>query len=89
MTKLGTEKTEALLEVLKELVVIGKKVKADNKVDVADLAVMVAVLPRLPVFIEAFKDVGEAFEEAKDIDVAEIVALIQKINALVKEVEAA
>lgn len=86
---LGTEKIEAILGNVKELVIIGKKVKADGKVDLADLPHVIALVPKLPKFIEDFKAIGEAVDEGKDIDVAEVVGLIQKIHALVKEIEAA
>lgn len=89
MSQLGTEKIEAILGNVKELVIIGKKVKADGKVDLADLPHVIALVPKLPKFIEDFKAIGEAVDEGKDIDVAEVVGLIQKIHALVKEIEAA
>lgn len=87
--KLGTEKIEKLLGSVKELMIVGKKVKEDGKVDVTDVAYVIALLPKIPSFFEDFKAVGEAFEEGKDMDVSEAVALIQKIHALVKEIEAA
>jgi hypothetical protein len=89
MTTLGTEKIEAILTDIKELVVVAKKVQADKKVDLADLPHFVALLPKLPAMLENFKAFSEAIEEGKDIDVAEVVALIQKVHQLVKEVEAA
>lgn len=89
MEKLGTEKIEAILHDLKEMVIVGKKVKEDGEVNIADLPHVIALLPKLPSFIENFKALGEAVEEGKDFDVAEVVGLIQKIHAMVKEVEAA
>lgn len=83
----GTEKIEAILDDITELVIVAKKIKADGKVDVMDLPIVVAILPKLGKFIEDFKTIGEAIEEGKDIDVAEIVSLIQKIAAKVKEIE--
>ena len=64
-------------------------IKADGKVDLADLPHVIAIIPKLGKFIEDFKAIGEAVEEGKDIDVAEIVALIQKIHSKLKEIEAA
>jgi len=87
--KLGTEKIESILKSIKELVVVGKLVKADGKIDANDLVHAIALLPKLPGMIENFKALGEAIEEGKDIDVAEIVDLIQKIHKLVKEIEVA
>ena len=89
MSHLGTEKIENIAEQLKELIIVGKKVKADGKVDANDLVHVIGLLPKLPTMIDAFKDLGEAIEEGKDIDVTEIIALIQKVNSLVKEIEKA
>ncbi len=86
--KLGTEKIEAILENVKDIVVVAKKAK-ENGLGIEDLPLVIALVPKLPKFIEDFKAIGEAFEEGKDIDVAEVVGLIQKVHALVKEVEAA
>lgn len=87
--KLGVDKIEALLESAKELIVLGKKVKEDGKIDVTDLAHVIALLPKIPVFIENFKAIGEAVDEGKELEVAELVELIQKVHKLIKEIEAA
>jgi hypothetical protein len=89
MEKLGTEKIEAFVESVGELVKAGKIVAKDSKIGVEDLPVVVGLLPKLPKMLEDFKAVGEAFEEGKDLDVAEIIALIQKVHNKVKEIEQA
>lgn len=86
---LGTEKIEAIVTDLKELVIIAKKVKEDGKVDLADLPVVISLLPKIPGYIADFKAIGEVVEEGKDIDVSEVIVLIQKISAAVKEIEKA
>ena len=86
---LGTDKIESILEDVKELVIVAKLVKEDGKVDLADLPHVISLLPKLGKFVEDFKAIGEAFEEGKDIDVPEVISLIQKISAMVKEVEKA
>jgi hypothetical protein len=86
---LGTDKIEAILNDVKEIVIVAKKIKEDGKVDLADLPHVISIIPKLGQFIEDFKAVGEAFEEGKDIDVPEVISLIQKISAMVKEVEKA
>ena len=86
---LGTEKIEAILDDVKELVIVAKLVKADGKVDIADLPHVVSLLPKIGKFIEDFKALSAAVEEGKDIDVAEVIALIQAITAKVKEIEKA
>lgn len=85
--KLGTEKIESILDSVKEIVIVGKKVKSDGKVDASDLVHFLPLIQKLPQIVENFKDVGEAFKEGKDIDVAEVVSLIQKIHEKVKEIE--
>ena len=86
---LGTEKIEAILNDVKEIVIVAKKIKEDGKVDLADLPHVIAIIPKLGQFIEDFKAVGEAVEEGKDIDMSEIVSLIQKITKMVNEIEKA
>lgn len=86
---LGTDKIEAILEDVKELVIVAKLIKEDGKVDLADLPHVISLLPKLGKFVEDFKAIGEAVEEGKDIEVTEVISLIQKISAMVKEVEKA
>ena len=86
---LGTDKIESILEDVKELVIVAKLVKEDGKVDLADLPHVISLLPKLGKFVEDFKAIGEAVEEGKDIEVTEVISLIQKISAMVKEVEKA
>lgn len=86
---LGTDKIESILEDVKELVIVAKLVKEDGKVDLADLPHVISLLPKLGKFVEDFKAIGEAFEEGKDIDVPEVISLIQKISAMVKQIEKA
>ena len=86
---LGTDKIEAILEDVKELVIVAKLIKEDGKVDLADLPHVISLLPKLGKFVEDFKAIGEAFEEGKDIEVTEVISLIQKISAMVKQIEKA
>jgi hypothetical protein len=74
---------------LGEVAKVGKQVAEDKKVNLEDLPAVIGFLPKIPSVVSAFKELGEAFEEGKDIDVSEVVSLIQKIHAKVKEVEAA
>ena len=86
---LGTEKIEAILGDAKDLVIVGKKITEDGKLGVEDIQHAISLVVKLPKMIEHFKAIGQAFDEGKDLDVAEVVGLIQKINAMVKEVEKA
>jgi hypothetical protein len=47
------------------------------------------LIVKLPSIGAAFADIKLAVEEAKDLDVAEVVALIKKIDDKVKEIEQA
>jgi hypothetical protein len=89
MSKLGTEKIEAIHEAAKKLVIAGKKIKADGKVDMMDFPHVLALVPELPAIIAAFTDVLGAFDEIKDLDVAEFIAQVQSVNAKIKEIEKA
>lgn len=86
---LGTEKIESIADSLKEIAILIKKISADKKVDISDVAHLIAFLPKIDDIIISLKGIGEAVEEGKDIDVAEIVALIQAIHKKLKEVEEA
>lgn len=87
--KLGTEKIEQLATVLTALVIAGKKVKADGKVDVNDIQHVVALVPQLSPLADIVSNFGDLIAEGKDLDVAEVVTLIQLVDKKVKEVEAA
>jgi F0F1-type ATP synthase delta subunit len=87
--KLGTEKIETLATVLTALVIAGKKVKADGKVDVNDLQHVIALVPQLSPLADIVSNFGDLIAEGKDLDVAEVVTLIQLVDKKVKEVEAA
>ena len=89
MSHKGTEKIEAFKEAAKKVVIAGKKISADKKVDLTDLPHVLALIPEVPAMIEAFKGLGEAFNEVKDLDVAEVIALIGKFDAAIKEIEQA
>lgn len=89
MEKLGVEKIEALAEALKKIVIAGKKISADGKIGIDDLSILIALAPEASSIIEAIKNVGDAWGQAKDIDVAEAIQLIQAIHSKIKEIEAA
>jgi hypothetical protein len=87
--QLGTEKIEKAADALAHLVVAGKKISADKKVDLQDLPAAMELITKLPQIVEAFSDIKGIVEEGADIDVSEIVALIGKVDELVKKIEKA
>lgn len=85
----GTENIEKLAEVIKHLVIAGKKVSHDGKVDANDLPHVIALIPKLGDLASVVSHFGKIVEEGKDLDVSEVVSLIQLVVAKVKEVEKA
>ena len=86
---LGTEKIEKAAEALAHIVIAGKKISADKKVDLQDLPAAMELITKLPAIVEAFTALDEVVAEGKDLDIAEVVALIKKVDELVKAVEKA
>lgn len=89
MSQLGTEKIEQIVESLKHVAIAAKKISADKKIDLQDIPAAMELLVKLPGIIENVKELGEAWKEVKDIDVSEVVSLIQKLDAAIKEIEKA
>jgi hypothetical protein len=86
---LDTKKIEEIVEALSHVIIAGKKISADKKVNLEDLPAAMELIVKLPSIAAAFADIKLAVEEAKDLDVAEVVALIKKIDDKVKEIEQA
>jgi hypothetical protein len=86
---LGTEKLEKIVKALAKLGVAGKKIAADKKVGIDDLAHVIALVGELDDMIDAFGDLGKALDEGKDLDVAEVIKLIQLVHAEIKAIEKA
>jgi hypothetical protein len=89
MSQLGTEKLEKIVESLSHVAIAAKKITADKKVSIEDLPAAMDLLVKLPSIVESFSELKTAWAEASDIDVAEVVKLIQLIDAKVKSVEQA
>jgi hypothetical protein len=87
--ELGTQKIEKIVDAITHVVVAGKKITADKKVDLNDLPAAMELLTKVPEIVEAFKDVGDAGQEAKDVNVDEVIQLITLVNAKVKLIEQA
>ena len=87
--ELGTQKIEKMVDAITHVIIAGKKITADKKLDLNDLPAAMDLLVRVPSIVEAFKDAGEAWKEAKDVSVDEVVQLITLVNAKVKQIEQA
>lgn len=80
---------EGLISNLEKLAVSGANIAKDGKVDLADLPTAVGLLSEIQPMIENFKKIGEAYEEAKDIDASEAVAIVEKLYKAGKKIEEA
>lgn len=89
MSQLGTDKIEKAAEALAHIVIAGKKISADKKVNLEDLPAAMEFITKLPSIVEAFSAYEEIIAQGKDIEVTEIVQLIVKVDELVKKVEQA
>lgn len=83
------DKVMLILDRVETLGVAGKKIMADGKVNLADLPVVIALIPEVKKMIEAFQGAGEAFEEMKDIDPSEGIELLKKFYSIGKAIEQA
>ena len=89
MSQLGTDKIEKAAEALAHIVIAGKKISADKKVNLEDLPAAMELITKLPSIVEAFSAYEEIIAQGKDVEVTEIVQLIVKVDELVKKVEQA
>lgn len=87
--QIGIDKIEKVVESFKHIAVAAKKISADKKVDLVDLPAAMELLVKLPSIVESLAAWKDILAQGQDIDVAEVVLLIQKIDAAVKEVEKA
>ena len=87
--KLGVDKIEKAAVALSKLVIAGKKISADKKVNLEDLPAAMELIVQLPSIVEAVSAWQDILAQGKDIDVAEVVQLVGKIDELVKAVEKA
>ena len=87
--QIGIDKIEKVVESVKHVAIAAKKISADKKLDLADLPAAMELLVKLPAIVESLSAWKDILAQGGDIDVAEVVVLIQKIDAAVKEVEKA
>jgi hypothetical protein len=85
----GVKEMLELIEGLKQLVLVGKAVMKDGKVDMSDLPSLSLLLGKQAELVAAFQGLGELKEEAKDIDLAEAQVVVLALIAAAKEVKAA
>ena len=87
--KKGIDSINTIMSQVEILVISGKIVMKDGKIDMRDLPTAISLLGNIGSMIEGFKNVSEAWEESKDIDATEAVALVQKMFDMAKSISEA
>lgn len=78
-----------LIEGIKQLLLVGKAVMKDGRIDLADLAALSILLTKQNELMAAFADLGDIKEEIKDISLDEAKEVVLALVAAAKEVKAA
>lgn len=86
---MGIKEIKELLAGLELLGVAAKKIAADGKVGVDDLAHLLDVAKKAEVLLAAIKDIDKIDDEIKALDQAEIIELVSAVLALVKKIKEA
>jgi hypothetical protein len=81
--------TENVIKSLKLLVIAGKKISADKKVDLNDLPAAMELLVQLPFIYDSLSKLSLVKEEMKSLSKEEIIALIEAVDSAVKIIEQA
>lgn len=89
MQERDVQQIKELLAGVQVLAVAAKKVMADGKISVADLPVVIAMLPQVSTLVKAVEGIDQLPSEAKDLSVAEIEELIGAVLAMIEEVRKA
>lgn len=82
------KETKELLEGLQVAGVAIAKIAKDKKVNAEDLPVLVEVASKFETLVSAFAGVSEIPAELKDLDEAEVLAIITKLMVIGKAVKA-
>lgn len=87
--ELGTQELMEFLDALKVLAVFGGGVMKDGKVDASDLASLASLGIQFPILMAGFSGLPAALDEAKDLDKAEVIQILNKLYETVSAFEAA
>lgn len=77
-----------LLNAVEILAVAGAKIAKDKKVNAEDLPAAIELIKKLDVVLVGIKDLDNLDEEIKDLDEAELIAMVSKIMIIAKSVKA-
>jgi len=85
----STQHCEGILDVLGDLSIVFKKVKADGKFDLNDTVHVLPVINKVPEYVEKISKYKEAFAELKKPSVSKFLKLVTIVDKKVKEFEKA
>jgi len=85
---MGIKETQELLNAVEVLAVAGAKIAKDKKISVDDLPAAVELLKQLDVVLAGIKDLDKLDEEVRDLDQAELIAIVSKVMMIAKAIKA-
>jgi hypothetical protein len=85
----GVKELLELVAGLKEVGLVGKAALKDGKIDMNDLGLLVALLPKQQVLLDAFQGLADLDDEIKDLSLDEAMQVIQAILLAAKAVKEA
>lgn len=83
----GLKEINELFDALDLIAKAGGKVYADKKVDMSDLPVLIDIAVNAKVMLDAFSGLKEAVEEAKDLESAEQLQIVNRVFGVAKNYE--
>lgn len=84
----GTKELMEALDAVEALVVAGKAIMADGKINLDDLPAAMALLPQASKIVEGFKGLDALPAEAKDIREDEALEIVKKLYSIGAKLEA-
>lgn len=84
----GIKETLELLVAVETLAIAGAKIAADKKVSAEDLPAVIELVKKLDVVLAGIKDIDQLDEEVKDLDEAELIAIVSKVLVIAKSIKA-
>lgn len=73
------KETKELIQALGKLGVVGKKIAADKKIGVDDIAHLVDLASQAGQILEGFKGLDIMMEELKDLDQTEVIEIVGEL----------
>lgn len=82
------KETLELLNAVEVLATAGAKIAKDKKVNAEDLPAAIELVKKLDVVLDGMRDLDKLDEEVKDLDEAELIAIVSKVIIIAKTVKA-